>query len=142
MSAGGGVGERLALLAGGALALALVQLLQANLKGSSSDDDSQRTTARNGKVDIRHVVSTSTTHLSPYSVLVLCTYKNNLLFIPSVTPEGRLRVSIRSVLGYVRPAWRAFFRLLWTWSSADLTQRYTNTDESTPPEVICSPLRI
>lgn len=50
MSSGGGVGEKLALLAGGALALALVQLLQANLKRNSNDR--QRTTAHNGKVDM------------------------------------------------------------------------------------------
>lgn len=52
MPSGAGISERLALLAGGALALALVQLLQANLKRNSSDDDSQRTTAHNGKVDM------------------------------------------------------------------------------------------
>lgn len=52
MPSGAGISERLALLAGGALALALVQLLQANLKRNSDDDDSQRTTAHNGKVDM------------------------------------------------------------------------------------------
>lgn len=40
-----GIGERLALIAGGALALALVQLLQANRKAASTKGDNvnQRT---------------------------------------------------------------------------------------------------
>ena len=53
MPSGAGVGERLALLAGGALALAFVQLLQANRKRNSSDNDSQQLTAHSRKVDHR-----------------------------------------------------------------------------------------
>lgn len=62
MSSGAGVGERLALLAGGALALALVQLLQAKRRGDSSNDNSQRSTAHNRKVCVRVLVLHSHRH--------------------------------------------------------------------------------
>ncbi|CAM9575002.1 unnamed protein product, partial [Laminaria digitata] len=62
MSSRAGVGERLALLAGGALALALVQLLQAKRRGNSGEDDSQRTTAHNRKVDMLSCVCASPLH--------------------------------------------------------------------------------
>lgn len=48
MLSGGGVGERLALIAGGALALALIQLLQAKCTAPSTSDEKQASRGTNG----------------------------------------------------------------------------------------------